>query len=51
MRGRNYSSSVLPEGKLLSENTRVRITFSKIQPRPRLYDLTKLGPIGNEEPL
>lgn len=27
------------------------MTLSKIQPRPRLYDLTKLCPAGDEEPL
>lgn len=45
-------SSVLPEGKLFGEEIRVRsIKLSKNQTRPRLYHMTKLCPVGDEEPL
>ena len=46
----NYSSSVLPEGKLHSEERRIRmIKLSKSQNSPRLYDLTELCPGGDKE--
>lgn len=46
-----YKSS-LPEGKLLSEEMRIKmIKLSKNQTRPRLYDLIELCPVGDEEPL
>lgn len=48
----DYSSSESPEGKVLSENTKLKmIKFSKTQPRPSPHNLTKLCPVGDEEPL